>query len=105
MMSIRWLYFNQRTLLSSKTKFRGGTTPCVPALDGDADAGERADTRQIQAILVHEKLETTQIYTQVAIGHLKKVHEKTHPAERKQKQRRKRATQADPDKNEKNEYD
>jgi len=32
-------------------------------------------------------------------------HEKTHPAERKQKQRRKRATQADPDKNEKNEYD
>ncbi|MDX7993277.1 tyrosine-type recombinase/integrase, partial [Xenorhabdus littoralis] len=29
-----------------------------------------ADTRHIQAILGHEKLETTQIYTRVAIGHL-----------------------------------
>ncbi|MDC9591968.1 hypothetical protein PSI23_22555, partial [Xenorhabdus sp. XENO-10] len=26
--------------------------------------------------------ETTQIYTRVAIGHLKKVHRQTHPAER-----------------------
>ncbi|KFW99081.1 hypothetical protein KP22_20815 [Pectobacterium betavasculorum] len=43
-----------------------------------------ADTRHIQAILGHEKLETTQIYTRVAIGHLQKVHEQTHPAERKQ---------------------
>ncbi|NHB90575.1 integrase, partial [Photorhabdus tasmaniensis] len=33
-----------------------------------------------------EKLETTQIYTRVAIGHLKKVHEQTHPAERQSKQ-------------------
>jgi len=41
-----------------------------------------ADTRHIQAILGHEKLETTQIYTRVAIGHLKAVHERTHPAER-----------------------
>ncbi len=40
-----------------------------------------ADTRHIQAILGHEKLETTQIYTRVAI-----VHEQTHPAERKSKQ-------------------
>lgn len=40
-----------------------------------------ADTRHIQAILGHEKLETTQIYTRVAIGYLKKVHEATHPAE------------------------
>ncbi|MDC9591572.1 tyrosine-type recombinase/integrase, partial [Xenorhabdus sp. XENO-10] len=41
-----------------------------------------ADTRHIQAILGHERLETTQIYTRVAIGHLKKVHRQTHPAER-----------------------
>lgn len=41
-----------------------------------------ADTRHIQAILGHEKLETTQVYTRVAIGHLKAVHERTHPAER-----------------------
>ncbi|MCT8350265.1 tyrosine-type recombinase/integrase, partial [Photorhabdus temperata] len=46
-----------------------------------------ADTRHIQAILGHEKLETTQIYTRVAIGHLKKVHEQTHPAERKPEQK------------------
>ncbi|MCT8345608.1 recombinase XerD, partial [Photorhabdus kleinii] len=39
----------------------------------------------IQAILGHASLETTQIYTRVAIGHLKKVHEQTHPAERKSK--------------------
>ncbi|MDE9508395.1 tyrosine-type recombinase/integrase, partial [Xenorhabdus bovienii] len=41
-----------------------------------------ADTRHIQAILGHERLETTQIYTRVAIGHLKRVHQQTHPAER-----------------------
>ncbi|OSM94035.1 MULTISPECIES: site-specific tyrosine recombinase XerC [Lonsdalea] len=49
-----------------------------------------ADTRHIQAILGHEKLETTQIYTRVAIGHLQKVHGKTHPAERRQTARRKK---------------
>ncbi|QGY33067.1 site-specific tyrosine recombinase XerC [Pantoea cypripedii] len=48
-----------------------------------------ADTRHIQAILGHEKLETTQVYTRVAIGHLQKVHEKTHPAERKRTRRKK----------------
>lgn len=42
-----------------------------------------ADTRHIQAILGHEKLDTTQIYTRVAIGHLQKVHAQTHPASRK----------------------
>ncbi|MEX0447972.1 site-specific tyrosine recombinase XerC [Xenorhabdus sp. SGI246] len=41
-----------------------------------------ADTRHIQAMLGHKKLETTQIYTRVAIGHLKAVHQQTHPAER-----------------------
>ncbi|CAQ83032.1 MULTISPECIES: site-specific tyrosine recombinase XerC [Photorhabdus] len=47
-----------------------------------------ADTRHIQAILGHKKLETTQIYTRVAIGHLKEVHEQTHPAERKPKKQK-----------------
>lgn len=42
-----------------------------------------ADTRHIQAILGHEKLETTQIYTRVAIGQLQKVHAQTHPAEKR----------------------
>ncbi|CAM3563078.1 Int (fragment) [Xenorhabdus nematophila ATCC 19061] len=41
-----------------------------------------ADTRHIQAILGHASLESTQIYTRVAIGHLKEVHNQTHPAER-----------------------
>ena len=41
-----------------------------------------ADIRHIQAMLGHECLSTTQIYTQVAIGHLKDVHKKTHPSER-----------------------
>ncbi|PHM64983.1 integrase/recombinase [Xenorhabdus stockiae] len=41
-----------------------------------------ADIRHIQAILGHEKLNTTEIYTRVAISHLKKVHQQTHPAER-----------------------
>ncbi|POD90529.1 recombinase XerD [Pectobacterium odoriferum] len=55
-----------------------------------------ADTRHIQAILGHEKLETTQIYTRVAIGHLQKVHEQTHPAEWKQKARRKKRNADNP---------
>ncbi|CDL81107.1 site-specific tyrosine recombinase XerC [Xenorhabdus szentirmaii] len=41
-----------------------------------------ADTRHIQAILGHASLDATQIYTRVAIGHLKEVHQQTHPAER-----------------------
>jgi integrase/recombinase XerD len=39
-----------------------------------------ADIRYIQAMLGHSKLETTQIYTQVSIGKLKKIHTATHPA-------------------------
>lgn len=39
-----------------------------------------ADIRHIQAMLGHEDLSTTQIYTQVAITHLKDVHTRTHPA-------------------------
>ncbi len=44
------------------------------------DAG--ADIRTIQAILGHEKLDTTQIYTRVSLKKLLEVHQKTHPAER-----------------------
>ncbi len=39
-----------------------------------------ADIRFIQAILGHEDLKTTQIYTQVAIRALKQIHAATHPA-------------------------
>ena len=39
-----------------------------------------ADIRYIQAILGHEDLKTTQIYTQVAIRALKQIHAATHPA-------------------------
>ena len=39
-----------------------------------------ADIRHIQALLGHEDLSTTQIYTQVAITQLKAVHNQTHPA-------------------------
>lgn len=39
-----------------------------------------ADTRYIQAMLGHESLESTQIYTQVALTKLKAVHAATHPA-------------------------
>jgi integrase/recombinase XerD len=42
-----------------------------------------ADIRFIQAILGHEELSTTQIYTQVAIRVLKDVHAATHPSGRR----------------------
>ena len=42
------------------------------------DAG--ADVRHLQAILGHESLATTQIYTHVSIGKLCEVHDRTHPA-------------------------
>jgi integrase/recombinase XerD len=41
-----------------------------------------ADTRFIQALLGHASLESTQIYTRVAIGKLAAIHAATHPAER-----------------------
>ena len=40
-----------------------------------------ADIRFIQEMLGHQKLDTTQIYTKVAIGKLKAVHRDTHPGE------------------------
>jgi integrase/recombinase XerD len=42
-----------------------------------------ADLRYIQSILGHESLETTKIYTHVAIGKLREVHARTHPAEKR----------------------
>ena len=39
-----------------------------------------ADIRYIQALLGHEDLSTTEIYTRVSILQLKAVHERTHPA-------------------------
>ena len=39
-----------------------------------------ADTRMIQALLGHAKLETTQIYTHLSIKQLQEVHAATHPA-------------------------
>ena len=39
-----------------------------------------ADIRFLQAMLGHENLETTSIYTHVAINKLQAIHEATHPA-------------------------
>jgi integrase/recombinase XerD len=39
-----------------------------------------ADIRFIQAMLGHAKLDTTAMYTQVAIKKLKEIHTATHPA-------------------------
>jgi integrase/recombinase XerD len=38
------------------------------------------DIRYIQAMLGHSSLESTRVYTHVTINHLKKVHERYHPA-------------------------
>jgi integrase/recombinase XerD len=39
-----------------------------------------ADIRFIQAMLGHEDLSTTEIYTHVSIGKLRQIHAATHPA-------------------------
>jgi integrase/recombinase XerD len=40
-----------------------------------------ADIRYIQQMLGHADLSTTQIYTQVSIRQLKRIHTATHPAQ------------------------
>ena len=44
-----------------------------------------ADIRHIQSMLGHRDITSTQIYTHVAIGKLKEVHSKCHPAKLKEK--------------------
>jgi integrase/recombinase XerD len=46
-----------------------------------------ADIRFIQAMLGHAKLETTQIYTHVAIRQLQEIHRATHPAKLEREKR------------------
>ena len=45
-----------------------------------------AETRYIQAMLGHKRLETTQIYTHVSVRRLQEVHAATHPREREREQ-------------------
>jgi integrase/recombinase XerD len=52
-----------------------------------------ADIRYIQAMLGHAKLDTTQVYTHVAIGKLQAIHAATHPA---RLQRQESATETAP---------
>ena len=57
-----------------------GKLPLVPAHGATLMLENGADTRYIQAILGHAKLETTQIYTQVSIRKLKEIHTACHPS-------------------------
>ena len=40
---------------------------------------EGADLRSIQEMLGHERLSTTQRYTQLTVGQVQKVYDATHP--------------------------
>ena len=49
-----------------------------------------ADLRVLQEFLGHRYLRTTQVYTRVSIKNLKEIHAKTHPAEIRLRERKKR---------------
>jgi integrase/recombinase XerD len=49
-----------------------------------------ADLRYVQELLGHRQITTTTVYTRVSIDALKKVHQRTHPAERARPKRRRR---------------
>ena len=55
-----------------------------------------ADIRYIQELLGHAKLNTTQVYTKVTLKKLREVHEKSHPAEQHEKQRREKHAKREP---------
>jgi integrase/recombinase XerD len=56
-----------------------------------------ADIRHIQALLGHEDIKTTQIYTQVAIRTLQQVHAATHPAAMLERSHQAASKAGDPD--------
>jgi integrase/recombinase XerD len=55
-----------------------------------------ADVRFVQAMLGHANLNTTQIYTQVAIRALKEIHTATHPARLERREDAQRIEEAKP---------
>ena len=56
-----------------------------------------ADIRYIQAMLGHAELNTTQIYTQVSVRHLKAVHTAMHPAKLPEALQQRLKAQVEPD--------
>jgi integrase/recombinase XerD len=64
---------------------KSGATRAVEMLE------HGADVRLIQEILGHAELSTTEIYTRVSIGHLKTVHDRTHPGAKLGRRRRRSA--------------